>query len=269
MTDGSGEAITRYREEIVAFIRDYMKTAGLSKGVLGLSGGVDSALCYVLACEALGPQNVVGVLLPTENTGERFLENARLLVEMKGGVERTIDITPVVDRFERILSPLPRSRLGNIAARVRMIFLYDVSAEVGGLVIGTGNRTELLLGYFTVFGDGGCGMEPIGDLYKTEVWEMAKLVGVPDRIIEEKPTAGLWKGQTDEGELGLSYSEADAILRLLVDGRFTAEQVEKGGFDRAKIDRVISLMGSSRYKRRMPPVARLRQTPVDAHNFRG
>lgn len=250
--------IMEYKDQITDFICRYAINSGHKKGVLGLSGGVDSALTYFLTCEALGEQNTIGVLMPYKTSNKSLTENAEKLIEMKGGIKKHCEISGPVDSFREIFGDVPDIRLGNIMARTRMITLYDIASQVDGLVIGTGNKTEILLGYFTVYGDGGCSMEPLGDLYKTEVWKMAEYVGIPDKIITEKPTADLWAGQTDEGELGISYRTADSILYLIVEKNFRRSEVITEGYREEDIDRVIELMRKSRFKRHTPPVPCLR-----------
>ncbi len=252
-----------YKKRIVSFTREYTKNAGLSRGVIGLSGGVDSALSYFLVCEALEARNVIAVIMPYRTTEERFRENTRALIQLTNGEERYHDITSMVDSFRTQLDTLSDIRLGNIMARVRMTLLYDIASEKSGLVIGTSNKTEILLGYFTVYGDGGCGIEPLGDLYKTEVWEMARLVGIPDEIVNQSPSAGFWKGQTDESELSITYKTADSILHLLIEKNFTAEEIESHGFRRMDIERVLSLVRRARFKRHMPPIVPLKNQMRD------
>ena len=252
-----------YKNRIVSFIREYTKNAGLSTGAIGLSGGIDSALSYFLVCEALGARNVIAVIMPYRTTEEHFIENARALIQLTNGEERYYNITSMVDSFRTLSDTISDIRLGNIMARVRMILLYDIAAENSGLVIGTGNKTEILLGYFTVYGDGGCGIEPLGDLYKTEVWEMAKLFGIPDEIVNQSPSAGFWRGQTDESDLSITYKTADSILHLLIEKNFTPEEIESHGFRRMDIERVLSLVRRSRFKRHMPPIVPLKNQMRD------
>jgi NAD+ synthase len=226
-------------------------------------GEVRGALTYFLLCEALGEMNTIGVLMPYRTTAEKFTLNAQKLIEIKGGKKRCFDISESVDSFKKISDKMTNLRIGNIMARSRMITLFDIASEERGLVIGTGNKTEILLGYFTLFGDGGCSIEPLGDLYKTEVYEMARLVGVPDEIIEQIPTADLWKGQTDEGELGISYKTADTILYLLIEKNFTEKEIEAYGFKSDEIRRIESRMKNSIFKRRTPLVPCLRKQNRD------
>lgn len=250
--------IIEYKDIIVDFIRQYAMNSCHKKAVVGLSGGVDSALTYFLTCEALGEQNTIGIIMPYKTSNKSLTENAEKLIEMKGGIKKYYEISGPVDSFREIFGDVSDIRLGNIMARTRMITLYDTASRAEGLVIGTSNKTEILLGYFTVYGDGGCSMEPLGDLYKTEVWEMAGYVGIPDKIITEKPTADLWAGQTDEAELGILYRTADSILYLLVEKNFSRSEIIDEGYRKEDIDRVIDLMKKSRFKRHTPPVPGLR-----------
>jgi NAD+ synthase len=253
--------IEKCREKIVSFIRDYLNGSGHRTGVVGVSGGVDSSLVFFLTCEAIGAENTVGALLPHADSSPVFTDRARKIVAMKGGDLRYFDITETVNSFQKLSSTADSRRIGNIMARVRMTALFDIAAESEGLVIGTGNKTEILLGYFTVFGDGACALEPLGDLYKSEVWEMARLLGIPEEIVVQPPTADLWEGQTDEGELGISYDTADRILSLLVERELSIEQITDIGFKRKDVERVVMLVKNSEFKRRMPPFPELRPAP--------
>jgi NAD+ synthase len=252
-----------YKDQIVQFIRDYLLNSGHTIAVLGLSGGIDSALTYLLSCEALGEMNTIGVLMPYRDSAEKFTLNAQKLIDMKGGKKRHFNISESVDSFRKISNRMTDLRIGNIMARSRMIALFDIASEERGLVIGTGNKTEILLGYFTLFGDGGCSIEPLGDLYKTEVYEMARLVGVPDEIINQIPTADLWNGQTDEGELGISYKTADTILYFLIEKNFTEKEIEAHGIESDDIRRIVTRMKNSKFKRTTPPVPNLRKQNRD------
>jgi len=253
--------IEQCRKKIVSFIRDYLNGSGHRTGVVGVSGGVDSSLVFFLTCEALGAEHTVGALLPHAGSSPIFTDRAQRIVAMKGGHLRYFDITETVNSFQKLSGTANRRRIGNIMARVRMTALFDIAAESEGLVMGTGNKTEILLGYFTLFGDGACAFEPIGDLYKSEVWEMARLVGIPEEIIAEPPTADLWEGQTDEGELGITYDTTDRILSLLVEKNLTPEKITDIGFKREDVERVIVLMKKSEFKRRMPPFPELKPAP--------
>ena len=255
--------LKEYKDRIVSFIHEYSLNAGKTRGVIGLSGGVDSSLTYFLTCEALGEKNIIGVLMPYKTSAEQSMNNAQKLIEMKSGIKRYYDITRAVDSLREISDHMTNIRLGNIIARVRMITLYDISSETNALVIGTGNKTEILLGYFTIYGDGGCSIEPLGDLYKTEVWDIARLVGIPDEIITQKPSADLWDGQTDETELGITYKTADNILYLLIERNFTIKEIEAQGFNGGDINRIIILINRSRFKRNTPPAPCLRKQNRD------
>lgn len=253
------EKLEGYKNRIVSFIKEYFEESGYKKGIVGLSGGVDSALTYYLACDTLGEKNTVAVIMPTKTTSTRSIENARSLIQLKNGLERFYDITGVINGFKTLLGDMSDVSLGNIAARTRMITLYHVASEVGGLVLGTGNKTELLLGYFTVYGDGACSIEPLGDLYKSEVWNLARYLGVPESIVSQQPSAELWHGQTDEQELGIPYKVADAIIYLLIEKNLSAEEIVERGYEKKYVKKVYSLIKKSKFKRHTPPVPRLRK----------
>ena len=251
------------RRILVDFIRTEITRAGFKRAVVGVSGGVDSALVCFLAAEALGPENVLALRMPYKTSSPESLEHARLVIERTGVQSRTVDITPMVDAYlERYAPDADRVRRGNVMARMRMLVLYDHSASFGGLVVGTGNKTEILLGYTTLYGDAAYALNPIGDLYKTQVWQLAEAVGVPEVIVKKAPSADLWVGQTDEGELGFSYRLADQILYRLVDERYTPEEVVAQGFPEEVVRAVVERMRRNHYKRIMPPIAKLSHRTV-------
>ncbi len=251
------------RRILVDFIRTEITRAGFKRAVVGVSGGVDSALVCFLTAEALGPENVLALRMPYKTSSPESLEHARLVIERTGVQSRTVDITPMVDAYlERYAPDADRVRRGNVMARMRMIVLYDHSASFGGLVVGTGNKTEILLGYTTLYGDAAYALNPIGDLYKTQVWQLAEAVGVPEVIVKKAPSADLWVGQTDEGELGFSYRLADQILYRLVDERYTPEEVVAQGFPEEVVRAVVERMRRNHYKRIMPPIAKLSHRTV-------
>src|SRR5260221_7158761 len=216
---------------LVEFIRDGMAKAGFQKAVLGLSGGIDSALVACLAVQALGSENVIGVRMPYQSSSEGSLSDAQKIIDQLGIKSFTIPITPMVEPLIALTPDMSSLRKGNIMARQRMIVLYDQSAAHGALVIGTSNKTEALLGYTTLFGDSAAALQPIEDLYKTQIRQLARAMNVPQPIIDKPPSADLWIGQTDEGELGYTYEEGDKVLYLLVEGRFNVEEAAAEGFD--------------------------------------
>jgi NAD+ synthase len=245
------------KQILTDFIRTETGNAGLERAVVGLSGGIDSALACWLAAEALGAQNVLAVRMPYKTSSQGSLDHAQLVIDALGVQSLTIPITemaePLINRFPE-MSAL---RKGNIMARTRMIVLFDQSAAFGGLVVGTGNKTEGLLGYTTLYGDSACGFNPLGDLYKTQVRQLSRALGVPDVIITKPPTADLWVGQTDEGELGYTYAEVDQLLYLLVNQGFTNEECVAAGFSNKFVDAVILRMQRNQFKRQLPPIAKL------------
>jgi len=239
------------------FLRDEIRKVGFEKAVVGLSGGVDSAVACYLAAQAIGPHNVLAVRLPYQSSSPDSLEHAQNVIDALGVPSDTIDITPMVDPLFARLPDIDAKRKGNVMARQRMIVLYDRSAALGGLVIGTSNKTEILLGYGTLFGDLASAVNPLGDLYKTQVRQLARHLGVPAPIIDNPPSADLWLGQTDEGELGLTYAEADRLLVMLVDERYTPAEAIAAGFDAKLVERVWRMVRVFHFKRRGPVIAKL------------
>jgi NAD+ synthase len=249
------------RSIIVRFIRGHMEQAGFERAVLGLSGGLDSALVAYLTAEAIGPGNVLCLLMPYRTSSPASRADAEQVVAALGCPARVVEITPMVDGYfdnavgeAEAPSPL---RVGNYAARTRMAVLFDHSATWNGLVMGTSNKTESLLGYTTIFGDNAAALQPIGDLYKSQVRQLSADIGVPDAILRKPPSADLWAGQTDEQEVGLAYAEVDLILYWLVDRRRTRDELLAMGFEAEKVERVERLVAGSEFKRQTAPVAKV------------
>ena len=255
------------RRVIAEFIRGQLRQAGFERAVLGLSGGIDSAVVACLVAEAIGAERLLAVLLPYRTSSPASRGDAESLVARLGCSSEVVDISPMVDGYfgdeatpgaagpdGLTASPLRR---GNFAARVRMAVLYDRSVTWGGLVVGTGNKTESLIGYTTVFGDAACAFNPIGDLYKSQVRQLAMALGVPDAIVRKAPSADLWPGQTDEGEGAFSYPVLDRLLFWRVDKRRSIEEMEALGFDRATVERVDRMVAGAEFKRQVPPIAKL------------
>ncbi|MDH7514389.1 MAG: NAD+ synthase [Bacteroidota bacterium] len=243
------------RTRLASFIREEIHRSGRRKAVLGLSGGLDSAVVAYLCAEALGAENVLCLILPVGSSDRRNIDDAHELADRLGVRKEELNIDPAVDALVATDPGMNRVRRGNIAARVRMILLYDRSARDNALVVGTGNRTEILLGYYTLHGDGACAINPIGRLYKTEVRRLARHLGVPEKIIGKAPSADLWKGQTDEGELGFTYGEADEILHSLVDEKMPVPDVVSRGYRESVVRSIEEKMQSSRFKRQPPSIA--------------
>jgi NAD+ synthase len=250
------------RNILVRFVKTEITRAGFSCAVVNLSGGLDSAVSIVLAAEALGPQNVLAVRLPYKTSGPDSLEHAQMLIDQLGTPSVTIPITDMVDPLIAHEPEMTQIRKGNIMARARMIVAYDQSEAFKGLVVGTSNKTEILLGYTTLFGDSACAINPIGDLYKTQVRQLARALGIPAVIIEKVPTADLWQGQTDEGELGFTYEEVDKLLYLLVDQRYSPQECVEAGFGEKFVCNVVARVRRNQYKRIMPPVAKISSRTV-------
>jgi NAD+ synthase len=252
------------REVLVGFLRNEVTKAGFRKAVIGLSGGVDSALSAALSAAALGADQVIGALLPYRSSSPDSLEDAAAVAAQLGIRTVTVDITPMVDPyFERYEAEAGDIRRGNVMARMRMIVLYDISHKEKALVIGTSNRTELLLGYSTLWGDSASALNPLGDLLKTQVWQLAEYVGLPERVVKKPPSADLWQGQTDEGEMGIEYKTADGIITLLIDQRLSIESIVAHGFSRRQIGKIAEKIRRSQFKRLPPIIAKLGHRTVN------
>jgi NAD+ synthase len=245
------------RRVIGQFIRGQLRQAGFERLVLGLSGGIDSALVAYLSAEAIGPEKLLCVLMPYRTSSEASVTDARSVVDALGAASELVDISPMVDGYFAADPDAPPLRRGNFMARQRMAVLYDRSVTWGGLVVGTGNKTESLIGYTTLFGDSACAFNPIGDLYKSQVRQVARDIGVPEAIIRKAPSADLWPGQTDETEAGFSYPELDRLLFWRIDKRRSIEEMEAMGFDRPIIERVDRMVAGAEFKRQVPPIAKL------------
>jgi NAD+ synthase len=259
------------RRVIAGFIRGQLRQAGFERAVLGLSGGIDSALVAYLVAEAIGAERLLCLLLPYRTSSPSSRSDAEDVVARLGCASRLVDISPIVDGYfgtEAGDTPVPGAggaealaasplRRGNFMARARMMVLYDASVSWGGLVVGTGNKTESLIGYTTLFGDSACAFNPVGDLYKTQVRQLALAVGAPDAILRKAPSADLWPGQTDEAEAGFTYHELDRLLFWMIDRRRSTPELEALGFDAATIARIERLVAGSEFKRQVPPVAKL------------
>jgi NAD+ synthase len=249
------------RQLLVEFIRDFFEQAGPDRAVIGLSGGLDSAVATLLTAEALGKGHVTCLIMPCGEPAPETRADSDTVVSLAGAQSREIDIRPQIDAYFERFPDADRRRRGNKMARERMSILYDQSAALGALVVGTSNRTEWLLGYFTLWGDMGAALWPLACLYKTQVRQFAQHLGVPQPIVDKPPTADLWHGQTDEGELGVAYADADRILYRLVDLELSAHQVVAEGFAETTVQRVVDLMRCSEFKRRLPVAPDLSQVP--------
>ena len=253
------------RRVIGEFIRSQLEQAGFERAVLGLSGGIDSGLVAYLVAEAIGPERLLCVLMPYRTSSPASRGDAEEVVRRLGTTSEVVEITPLVDAMYEAEPDAAPLRRGNFMARMRMSVLYDRSVTWGGLVVGTGNKTEALIGYTTVFGDAACAFNPIGDLYKSQVRQVSAAIGVPEEIIRKAPSADLWPGQTDEDEAGFSYPELDRLLFWRIDKRRSVDEMVALGFDRAMVERVDRMVASAEFKRQVPPIAKLgpRTTGVD------
>ncbi len=251
------------RQLLVRFLHDEITTAGFDRAVVGISGGVDSAVSATLAAQALGPDHVLGVMMPYRTSNPRSAEDGRRVIDAAGIRSETVDISPMVDAYcehHRITDPVRR---GNVMARMRMIVLYDLSARERALVVGTSNKTEILVGYGTQHGDLASALNPLGDLYKTQVWQLAEELKVPRPVIEKSPSADLWEGQTDEAEIGFRYADLDALLYQMVDERRSDTELAAMGFAGPMVTRVKEMMRKNQFKRRPPLIAKISYRTVN------
>ena len=251
------------RSMLVQFIKDEVQNAGFTKAVIGLSGGIDSAVSAYLAVEALGAKNVLTVMMPYKTSSPESAADAVLIAKELEIRNELVEITPMVDPLFESQKISDNLRKGNIMARQRMIILYDLSQKEHALVIGTSNKTETMLGYGTLFGDMACALNPLGDLYKTHIWALASELGVPKKLIDKKPTADLWQGQTDEGELGFSYRDVDRLLYFMIDERRTDTELEQKGFGSSFISNVRRKVRINQFKRRPPLIAKISHRTVN------
>lgn len=251
------------RHLLVEFIRDQTSNAGFKKGVVGVSGGVDSAVSVALAAQALGKKNTLGVIMPHKLSNPQSVNDAKLIAERLGIQIELVDISEMVDAYCEPRKITDRVRRGNVMARVRMIVLYDISAREKALVIGTSNKSEILVGYGTLHGDLASAINPLGDLYKTQVLQLAKELDVPEQIIRKAPSADLWVGQTDEGELGIKYSVLDRLLFQMIDERLSDEELKAVGFKDEIVLKVRKLVRKNQFKRRPPVIAKISHRTVN------
>ena len=245
--------------ELVKFLRENFKKAGFSKAVLGLSGGIDSALVAYLLRDTLGKENVLAIMMPYKSSNPDSLNHAKLVVEDLKINAKSIEITDMIDAYFKNEKEASSLRMGNKMARERMSILFDYSSKENALVVGTSNKTEIYLGYSTQFGDSACALNPIGDLYKTNIWDLSRYLKIPNELIEKKPSADLWEGQTDEQEMGLTYKEADQVLYRMLEENKTVKEILAEGFSKDLVDNIVRRMNRSEYKRRMPLIAKIKR----------
>jgi NAD+ synthetase len=259
------EVATRW---LVAFLQDELvERRGITRAVIGLSGGVDSAVTTYLCARALGPENVYAIRMPYKTSSSASLADAQLVIDALRVHARTIEITAAVDGYLQFEPDADARRRGNVMARTRMVVLFDQSAKLEALPIGTGNKTERLLGYFTWHADDTPPVNPLGDLFKTQVWELARYLGVPKALIDKAPSADLEADQTDEGDLGITYAKADAILAQLLLGYSDAQLIERG-FDAGDVALVRRRVDSTHWKRHLPTTAMLTNTAINEFYLR-
>ncbi|HMZ08013.1 MAG TPA: NAD+ synthase [Anaerolineales bacterium] len=258
MTDINLTINTDLAKEILAgFIRSEITRIGVSRAIINLSGGLDSALSCALAVEALGPENVIALRLPYRASSSNSLSDAQLLIDQLGIQFKTIEITDMVEPLIKLDPQMSNVRKGNIMARARMIVLYDQSEAYKALPVGTSNKTEILLGYSTINGDSASALNPIGDLYKTQVRQLSRAMNIPASIIDKPPSADLWADQTDEKELGFTYEDVDKLLYLLVDQRYSPQEAVEAGFDEKFVNTVTTRIRRYQFKRMQPPIAKV------------
>jgi NAD+ synthase len=250
-------------EILTRFIRNEIQRTGFQKAVVGLSGGIDSTVTIFLAARALQPSNVLAVTMPYKTSSDATRDDSQAVIERLKVQHTNAPITDQVDSYFAMFPDASQMRRANKCARERMTILYDQSAWFGGLVLGTSNKSELLLGYGTQFGDMASAINPIGDLYKTQLYPLGKFLGVPKSILDKQPTGDLWIGQTDESELGFSYAQVDRLLYLLVDRRWQVRELVDAGFDESFVSQVTERVRRNHYKRRLPIIAKLSSRTMD------
>ena len=251
---------------LTSFIKEELTKFNYKKGILGFSGGLDSSVCASLAAKALKPNNVIGLIMPYGETFSEDVKDAKEFAQLLRMKSKIIDISPMVDAYFSRYPTESRIAKGNKMARERMSILYDFSSREKALILGTSNKTELLLGYGTIHGDMACGINPLGDLYKTQIRQLAEHLGIPEKIQKKTPSAGLWAGQTDEKEIGLSYAEIDKILFQLVDKRMPKKEIIASGFKKESVEKITRLIKNSEFKRKLPPIPKI-STRTVGHDF--
>jgi NAD+ synthase len=250
-------------EILCRFIRAEIRRAGFERAVVGLSGGIDSSVVIFLCARALSPENVLAVTMPYKTSSDATRRDSQAVIDQLGVRTTDVPITEQVDAYFACFPDASQLRRANKCARERMTVLYDQSAAFHALVAGTSNKSELLLGYGTQFGDMASAINPVGDLYKTQLYQLAAYLGMPEQILHKEPTGDLWVGQTDESELGFSYADVDRLLVLLVDRRWHRAELVRAGFPPEFVDRVSTMIRRNHYKRRMPVIAKLSQRTMD------
>ncbi len=247
---------------ISRFINDSIKKNGFERGIIGVSGGIDSAVVLALTVKAVGNRNTFALLMPFRSSSSESLSDGKMLCEKFGVEYEIVDITPSIDPYFKKFPTNEKKLIGNKCARERMSVLYDFSERKRALVVGTSNKSEMLIGYSTLYGDSAAAFLPIGDLYKTEVIRLAEFLGIPENIIKKKPSADLWKDQTDEGEIGFTYELLDKILYGIVDMRYTDDRLIKEGFKVDDILRIKEMIIGSQFKRTIPPVTKIHSRTI-------
>ncbi len=250
------------KQILTTFVKEETEKIGLRNVVLGLSGGIDSALSAAIAVEALGKDRVFGVGLPYKLSSKESMADAELVADALGINLEIADITPFAEPFIESEKDMSKLRIGNVLARMRMVTIFDRSAKHDGIVLGTSNKTELLLGYGTWYGDLASAINPIGDLYKTQVWELSEYLGIPDKVIKKQPTADLWPDQTDEGELGFTYKDVDRLLYEMIDNRRRKAELIKMGFDEEFVQKISERIMRYQFKRKIPVIAKVSQRTI-------
>jgi NAD+ synthase len=252
---------------LTGFIGSCFEKTGVKKAVVGLSGGLDSSVTAALCVKALGKEKVFGVIMPYKTSAKESRIDAEELAAHLDITFELADITPVTDEYFKNHPDADDTRRGNMMARQRMTVLYDISARENGLVVGTSNKSELLLGYGTIFGDLACAINPVGDIYKTQLRQLAKSLGIPEKILKKKPSADLVTGQTDEGDLGYSYEKVDPLLYLLIDEQLPKEDLKEYGYTLDFVEDVEKRIRVNHFKRIPPLIAKVSKRTI-GHEFR-